>query len=98
MAIYVTALLRFTNVERYRAYQAAFAGIFAGSGGELVAADESPLLVEGDQQIDKLVIMRFPNEQSARAFLEGEEYQRISEDRKAGAITQSWFVRGLGAG
>jgi uncharacterized protein (DUF1330 family) len=98
MAVYVVALLNFTDVARYRAYQASFAGIFANSDGEIVAADESPLMAEGDDQIDKLVLMRFPNLQTARDFLEGSDYQRISEDRRAGAITRSWFVRELGAG
>lgn len=97
MSVYVVAQLSFTNEARYRAYQARFAEVFAASGGRLLAADEAPLLLEGDWFGDKLVIMEFPNAEAATAFLGGPEYQAISEDRAAGARTVALLAKGLAA-
>lgn len=97
MAVIVVALLRFTARARYAEYLRRFPAVFADSGGELVAADESVQLLEGDPSADaavgKIVLMRFPEAAQARAFLDGEPYQRISGDRRAGAHTSAWLIR-----
>jgi uncharacterized protein (DUF1330 family) len=90
-AVLIIAKLQFTDVERYRRYQAAFPAIFSSSGGEVIAADEAPITLSGEDT-DKLVVMRFPNAKVARNFLTSPAYQKISIDRDAGAITQSWMV------
>lgn len=95
MSVYVVAQLRFTDEARYRRYQSRFAEVFAGSGGRLLAADESPTVLEGEWAKDKLVIMQFDSAEAARAFLALPAYQAISEDRRAGAETTALLVRGL---
>ena len=95
MAVYVIAQLRFTDEARYRAYQKAFPAAFAGSGGRLLAADEAPITLEGQWIGSKVVLMEFPDSERAEAFLRGPAYQRISEDRRAGAETVALLVRGV---
>ena len=92
MPVYVIAQLWFTDEARYRAYQAEFPEVFARSGGRVLAADEAPTLLEGDWTGSKVVLLEFPDEPRARAFLEGPEYQRISLDRRAGAKTVALLV------
>ena len=94
MSAYVLAQLQFTDVERYRRYQAAFGSVFAQSGAKLLSADEAPTLLEGDWVGDKVVLMEFPDEESAVSWLESPAYQRISEDRKAGALTTALLLKG----
>ncbi len=96
MAVYVVAQLRFTGVARYRRYQERFPAVFANSGGRVLAADEAPDVLEGDWPLDKLVIMEFPDDAMARAFLDSPAYQEVSEDRRAGAAMSAVLVRGLG--
>ena len=91
-AVLVIARLNFTDLSRYRQYQAAFPAVFAGSGGEILSADETPTTLAGDPA-DKIVVMRFPDAEVARAFLTSPDYLRISEDRDAGAITHSWMAK-----
>ncbi len=91
-AVLVIAKLTFTDVARYRQYQEAFPAAFAGSGGEILAADETPETLSGDHA-DKVVVLRFPSAEAARAFLDSEAYRQISIDRDAGAVTQSWLVK-----
>lgn len=95
MTVYVVAQLRFTDQTRYRLYQARFAEAFVGSGGRLLAADESPQVLEGEWPWSKLVMMAFPDEAAARAFLDGPLYREISEHRRAGAQTTALLVQGL---
>ncbi|MEO0983193.1 MAG: DUF1330 domain-containing protein [Pseudomonadota bacterium] len=95
MTVYVIGQLEFTDENRYRAYQAAFEGAFAKSGGRLLAADERPVLMEGDWIGDKVVLMEFPHERAAAAFMNSPEYRQISKDRKAGADTVGLMVRGV---
>ena len=95
MTVYVIAQLSFTDVQRYRRYQANFGAVFTASTGRLLSADESPRVLEGDWSGDKVVVMAFPSEDDATTFLNSPEYQRISRDREAGAETVSLMVRGL---
>jgi uncharacterized protein (DUF1330 family) len=92
--VLVIATLRFTDLARYRSYQARFMTVFGRFQGEVLAADEEPVRLEGEG-IDKLVVMRFPSREEAEAFLFCEEYQTISQDRQAGAETSSWMVQAL---
>lgn len=98
MSVLVIAQLRFTDVARYRAYQAAFPAVFATSGGTVLAADEAPQTLEGDWPFDKIVVMSFPNEATARAFIDSAAYRAISKDREAGAETVSIMARGFRRG
>jgi uncharacterized protein (DUF1330 family) len=50
-----------------------------------LSADESPLLLEGTWDRDKLVLMSFPDEAAYRAWAHSPEYEEISKHRKAGA-------------
>ena len=95
MSVYVIAQLKFTRRELYNRYQSRFAGVFANFEGKLLVADERPIVLEGNWQRDKVVIMEFPDENRARQFLESPEYQAIAVDRKAGADGVVLMLRGL---
>jgi uncharacterized protein (DUF1330 family) len=96
MTVYIVAQLRFTDRSRYDRYQQRFMDVFRRFDGRLLAADESPTLLEGRSEIQKLVMMSFPDEAAARRFIEDPDYAEISKDRHAGAQTTSFLARGLG--
>lgn len=95
MTVYAIAQLKFTDRDAYNRYQAAFMEIFQRYSGTLLAADEAPRVVEGQWQRDKVVVMSFPDETSFREWAESPDYQRISEDRRAGADTVALLVQAL---
>ena len=95
MTVYAIAQLKFTDRDAYNRYQAAFMEIFQRYSGTLLAADEAPRVVEGQWQRDKVVVMSFPDETSFRQWAESPDYQRISEDRRAGADTVVLLVQAL---
>lgn len=63
MTVYAIAQLRFTDRSAYDRYQNRFMGVFAKYSGTILAADESPHVVEGDWDRQKVVLMSFPTEQ-----------------------------------
>lgn len=93
MPVIAIAQLTFTDVEAYRRYQARFMDIFSRFRGRLLAADEEPTLIEGQQRPDKIVMMQFPSEADFRDWAESPEYVAISRDRKAGADASVLLVR-----
>jgi uncharacterized protein (DUF1330 family) len=95
VTVYAIAQLRFTDRAAYDRYQIRFMDVFRRYQGTLLAADESPQLVEGQWDRDKVVLMSFPDEAAFRLWSESPDYQRISKDRRAGADTVVLLAKGL---
>jgi uncharacterized protein (DUF1330 family) len=95
VTVYAIAQLRFTDRAAYDRYQARFMEVFRRHPGTLLAADESPQVIEGHWDREKLVLMSFPDEASFRGWAQSPEYQDISKDRLAGADTLVLLVKGL---
>jgi uncharacterized protein (DUF1330 family) len=94
MPVYTIAQLKFKDLASYRRYQKAFPAVFARFKAKLLAADETPEVVEGEWSGDKVVLLAFPDEAEARRFQEDPEYQAIAVDRHAGADATVLRVRG----
>ncbi len=95
MTVYAIAQLKFIDRAAYDRYQTGFLNVFRRYSGTLLAADESPVLVEGDWDREKVVLMSFPDEEAFRSWAQSPEYQEISKDRRAGADTVVLLVKGL---
>jgi uncharacterized protein (DUF1330 family) len=95
VTVYAIAQLRFTDRAAYDRYQARFMEIFRRHSGTLLAADESPQVVEGHWDREKVVLISFPDESAFRQWAESPDYQEISKDRNAGADTVVLLVQGL---
>ena len=96
MTVYAIAQLRFTDRAAYDRYQAGFMEVFRRHRGTLLASDESPQVVEGESDCEKVVLMSFPDEAAFRELVQSPEYQEISKDRRAGADTVVLLAEGLG--
>jgi uncharacterized protein (DUF1330 family) len=94
MTVYTIAQLKFKDIAAYRRYQQGFPAVFARFNAELLAADETPEVVEGEWSGDKVVLLAFPDEAEARRFHEDPAYQAIAVDRHAGADAIVLRVRG----
>jgi uncharacterized protein (DUF1330 family) len=95
VTVYAIAQLKFTDRDAYNRYQAAFVDVFQRYSGTLLAADDAPRVVEGDWDRDKVVMMSFPDEKAFFEWSESPDYQRISEDRRAGADTVVLLVQAM---
>ncbi|WP_040692530.1 DUF1330 domain-containing protein [Nocardia vinacea] len=95
MTVYVVAQLKFTDRTAYDRYRARFLEVFTRYSGTLLASDESPRVIEGDSDREKVVLMSFPDEPSFREWADSPEYQGISKDRHAGADTVTLLINGI---
>ncbi|MEL6360782.1 MAG: DUF1330 domain-containing protein, partial [Pseudomonadota bacterium] len=75
----------------------AFMGVFSKFDGTMLAADFDPVVIDGEWEHDRFVLMSFPDEQSLRVWLTSAEYQEIAADRIAGATTNAIIAKGLDA-
>ncbi|NEX94455.1 DUF1330 domain-containing protein [Caulobacter sp. 17J65-9] len=94
MPAYLLAQLKFKDRDAYGRYLAAFGAVFARFEGEVLVADKRPQVLEGEWSHDKVVLLKFPDEAAALRFRESDEYQAISEDRRAGADTIALLLAG----
>ena len=85
MSVYAIAQISIHDRESYNKYQSRFLDVFKKYRGELLAADEKPQVLEGVWEREKIILMKFPDEQAFREWAFSPEYQEISKDRQAGS-------------
>lgn len=94
MTVYAIAQLDIHDRSRYERYQARFMEVFRRYQGCLLAAAEQPCVIEGTWPYRKVVLMAFADELAFRQWTEAADYQRLAQDRKAGAAATVLLVQG----
>ncbi len=94
--VYALAQLSIRDRPRYQRYVRRFHDVLVQFGGRLLAADESPEVLEGSWERNKVVLLRFENEESFWAWARSEAYQEISRDRVAATEGTTLLVHGIG--
>jgi uncharacterized protein (DUF1330 family) len=96
MTVYALAQLRIHDAERYGRYMSRFMPVLAKYNGKLLAADETPRVLEGQWwDRNKVVLMEFADDAAFRAWATSPEYTEIAEDRKAGADAVVLLINGF---
>lgn len=96
MTVYALAQISITDRAAYERYQARFMEVFQRFTGRLLAADETPSVVEGRWDRDKVILMSFPDEAAFHDWADSPAYREIAKDRLAGSNGVVLLVRGLG--
>ena len=96
MPVYAIAQITITDRAAYDRYQARFMDVFSRYRGRVLAADESPQVVEGTWDRQKVVLLSFPDEAAFREWAESPAYQEIAQDRHAGSNGVVLLVKGVG--
>ncbi len=94
MSVYVIGELAIHDRDRYDRYAARFLDALAGTGGRLLAADESPMVVEGAWSGDKVVLIEFPDHASYERWATSDAYREIAVDRIAATSGHVLLVTG----
>jgi uncharacterized protein (DUF1330 family) len=95
--VYAIAQLKIHDRAAYQRYQARFMDVLKKYEGRLLAADESPRVVEGSWDRDKVVVLSFADAAAFDRFAESAEYVEIAKDRKAGSEAVVLLVKGISA-
>ena len=98
MTVYALAQLTIHDRMLYGRYQSRFMDVLKRHNGRLLAADESPRVVEGTWERDKVVLLSFADEAAYFAFAGSADYREIARDRTAGAEAVVLLVKGIDAG
>ncbi len=95
MSVYVLAQMTIHDRHRYDRYAAQVMQVLAGFDGRLLAADESPAVVEGEWDGDKVVLLEFPNQQSYIRWAQSPDYTEIAKDRIAATTGSVLVIAGI---
>lgn len=97
MTVYALAQLRIHDRASYDRCQAKFMPVLRKYAGRVLAADESPRVLEGEWwDRNKVVLLAFEDEAAFTAWATSPEYTDISADRKAGADAVVLLISGIG--
>ena len=92
--VYMIVNLKVTDVDTYRNYEKGF-WFPKKYGGQFITFDDQPETLEGDAPRDgRMIIFQFPSEQ-AKDWWADDEYQALSEHRRAGTKLVLTMVRGM---
>ena len=75
MPAFIVATIRITDPEKFKGYTDAIAGLSDQFGGEGVVKAQIKDVMEGDAPAgERVVVVKFPDEASARAYLSDPRY------------------------
>ncbi|AEV85111.1 hypothetical protein ACWT_4087 [Actinoplanes sp. SE50] len=83
MTVFALAQIAIHDRQRYDRYAAAFMPVLTRYHGRLLAADESPRVVEGEWPYEKAILMSFDTREHFEQWSTSPEYREISRDREA---------------
>ena len=97
MAAYILAQLTIHDRARYDRYVAGFMDVLIRFDGRLLAADESPEVMEGSWPHEKVVLIEFKDREAALRWATSPEYRRIAVDREASTVATVLLLSGVQA-
>ena len=97
VAVFMIANLVVENAVEYRKYEKGFFPILKKFGGEFFTVDDGHENFEGEFPLEgRIIIFKFPSEELAKQWYDDDDYQALSEFRRAGTTLKSLtMVHGL---
>lgn len=95
MTVYIVSRLTIHDRSEYDQYEAGFAEVFEKFDGKMLSVDEEPMVLAGEWEATRAVIIEFPSKKSALTWLMSPEYQEISKHREAGSTASSILIKGF---
>jgi len=92
---YIIANVRVTNPVQYEDYKKFSSLAMQAHGAEVCVRGGAVEVLEGDWQPDRLVVLKFPSVEKARAFNESSEYSRARQAREGAAVMRMVLVEGV---
>lgn len=93
MTVYILSRLTIHDRTEYQKYEDQFDQIFDNFEGRLLSVDEEPLVLAGEWEATRSVLIEFPTQKAAFEWMTSEAYQAISKYRDAASSISSIMVR-----
>ena len=95
MAVYLICDVDVKDAAAYEAYKAQVPAFIRKHGGEYLVRGGAHEVIEGDWNPTRLVLFRFPDTASVKAFVDDPEYKPLAALRHRVAQTDMVMVEGL---
>jgi uncharacterized protein (DUF1330 family) len=95
MPAYVIVETEIHDPEQYEQYKAASPAAVTGGGGRFVARGGELAVLEGDWNPSRIVILEFPDLETAKAWYVSEGYQQAKALREGAAHLNMVAVQGV---
>ena len=93
MTVYIISRLTIHDRTEYDKYESQFEEVFVKFDGKLLSVDEEPIVLGGEWDATRSVLIEFPSKVAALAWMQSDDYQRISKYRNAGSTLSSILVK-----
>ena len=95
MSYYFVAQIKINDEEEYQKYLDGVDEVFKKFNGKYLAVDYSPIVIEGEWNYDRIVMIEFPDEVEFRRWYDSPMYQEIVQYRQKAAKCDTLLVKGL---
>jgi len=95
MPAYIVVETDVHDPEQYEQYKAASPGAVAAFGGRFIVRGGELAVLEGDWHPKRVVILEFPDLETAKQFYESERYQEAKKLREGAANLHMVAVDGV---
>lgn len=95
MSYYFVAQIKINNNTDYQKYIDKAGAIFKKYNGQYLAVDNNPVLLEGEWEYTRSVIIQFNNKEDFVNWYYSDEYQNILKHRLKAADCDTILVKGL---
>jgi len=95
MSYYLIAQIRINDESEYQEYINGSVEIFGKYNGKYLVVDNEPVLLEGDWNYTRTVLIRFDSMDDFDAWYKSDEYQKILQHRLKAADCDTILVKGL---
>ena len=95
MSAYIIANVRVTDPTQYEDYKTLSTLAMQVHGAEVCVRGGPSQVLEGDWTPDRLVVLKFPSVEKARAFYDSPEYGRARQARAGAAVMRMVVVEGI---
>jgi uncharacterized protein (DUF1330 family) len=92
---YIVANVRVTNPSQYEEYKKLSSAAMLAHGAQVCVRGGTCELLEGDWLPDRLVVLKFPSVDKARAFYNSTEYAKAKAARAGAAVMSMVVVEGV---
>ena len=92
---YIIANVEVTNPTQYEEYKKWSTAAMQAHGAEVCVRGGKVEVLEGDWAPQRLVILKFPNVEAAKAFDASPEYGKAREARQGAAVMRMIVVEGV---
>ncbi|TSE26505.1 hypothetical protein Tsedi_00809 [Tepidimonas sediminis] len=95
MSAYIIADVDVTDPQQYEEYKRWSSAAMQAHGAEVLVRGGAVTVLEGGWQPSRIVVLRFPSVEAARAFHDSPEYRRAREARAGAAVMRMIAVEGV---